>query len=194
MGKDPTRESPFYFLKPNDALVTDGGAVPYPPRTTSLHHEVELVVAIGRAGRNIPAVRALEHVFGYAVGNDVTRRDLQLSARDKGRPWDTGKAVDHSAPMSAITPASICGHPDRGRIQLSVNGTTRQDSDIGSLIWNVPEIIADLSTYYHLLAGDLIFTGTPKGVGPMQPGDSITASIDGLATLRHTVVSGVATT
>jgi len=187
MGKDPEREPPFFFTKPADAIVPNNATVPYPPRTSNLHHEIELVVAIGKAGRNIPVGNALEHVFGYAVGNDLTRRDLQLEARDKGRPWDTGKAFDKSAPITAIVPASQCGHLSKGRIWLKVNGETRQNADLEELIWNVPEIIAELSTLFELEPGDLIYTGTPAGVGALKAGDRVEGGIDGLDVLVTTI-------
>jgi fumarylpyruvate hydrolase len=162
--------------------------VPYPPRTANLHHEIELVVAIGTGGRDIPLDNALAHVYGYAVGNDLTRRDLQFSAREQGRPWDVSKGFDGSAPVSAIRPSVEMGHPDRGAIWLEVNGETRQRADLAEMIWSVPEIVAELSSYFELRPGDLIFTGTPEGVGPLQRGDSLVGGIDGLETLRTTIV------
>lgn len=182
MGKDPEREPPFFFTKPANAIVPNQATVAYPSRTGNLHHEIELVVAIGKGGRDIPLANALEHVFGYAVGNDLTRRDLQFEARDKGRPWDTGKAFDHSAPISAIQPAQGQGFA-RGRIWLKVNGEVRQQADVADLIWSVPEIIAELSTLFELAPGDLIYTGTPAGVGAVKAGDRIEGGIDGLETL-----------
>jgi fumarylpyruvate hydrolase len=184
MGGDPAREAPIFFTKPADALVEAGFIVPYPPRTTNLHHEVELVVALQRGGANIAPDLALNHVFGYAVGNDLTRRDLQHELRERGLPWDMAKAFDASAQMGAITPADIWGAPGAQGIWLSVNGTMRQQSALTQLIWAVPEIIATLSTYVTLQAGDLIFTGTPQGVGPLLRGDQIVAGIDGLANLE----------
>jgi fumarylpyruvate hydrolase len=186
MGKDPEREPPFFFSKPADAIVPNHARIPYPSRTANLHHEVELVVAIGKGGKNIPADRAYEHVFGYAVGNDLTRRDLQFEARDKGRPWDTAKGFDNSAPITAIMPAAV-GRFAQGRIWLKVNGELRQQGDLGEMIWSVPEIVAELSTLYMLAPGDLIYTGTPAGVGPVKPGDRIEAGIDGLETLVTTI-------
>ncbi|MFM2041920.1 MAG: hypothetical protein RLY86_496 [Pseudomonadota bacterium] len=180
MGKDPTRDPPFFFTKPADTVVANHATVPYPPRTTNLHHEIELVVAIGAAGRDVPVERANDLIFGYAVGNDLTRRDLQLAARDQGRPWDTGKAFDLSAPLTAIHPVAETGILERGAIWLTVNGQTRQSADIADLIWSVPEIIAELSTLFTLAPGDLIFTGTPAGVGPLQPGDRVEGGIEGL--------------
>jgi fumarylpyruvate hydrolase len=188
MGADPAREPPCFFTKPADAVVANGAAVRYPTRTSNLHHEVELVVAIGLGGRQVPVTAALEHVYGYAVGNDLTRRDLQTEAKDKGLPWDVSKGFDHSAPISAIRPVSAGGHVTSGRIWLEVNGQSRQDANVSDLIWNVAEVIAELSTLFELQAGDLIFTGTPAGVGPLQRGDSIVAGIDGLDTLRTTIV------
>jgi len=188
MGMDPERDPPFFFSKPADAVVTNGTPVPYPPRTANLHHEIELVVAIGTGGRDIPLASALDHVYGYAVGNDLTRRDLQFSAREQGRPWDVSKGFDGSAPVSAIRPASEMGHPDRGAIWLDVNGEARQRADLSEMIWSVPEIVAELSTYFELQPGDLIFSGTPAGVGPVHRGDSLVGGIDGLETLRTTIV------
>jgi len=188
MGMDPEREPPFFFSKPADALVPNGTAVPYPPRTTNLHHEIELVVAIGRGGRNLPVAVALEHVYGYAVGNDLTRRDLQFAAREAGRPWDGAKGFDASAPVTAIRPATDVGHLSHGAIWLEVNGKPRQRADLSDMIWSVPEIVAELSTYFELRAGDLIFTGTPEGVGALERGDSLVGGVDGLETLRTTIV------
>jgi fumarylpyruvate hydrolase len=188
MGMDPDREPPFFFSKPADALVPNGTPVPYPPRTANLHHEIELVVAIGTGGRDIPLDRALAHVYGYAVGNDLTRRDLQFAAREQGRPWDVAKGFDCSAPVSAIRSAADMGHLDRGTIWLEVNGETRQRANLSEMIWSVPEIVAELSTYFELRPGDLIFTGTPEGVGPVRRGDSLVGGIDGLETLRTTIV------
>jgi fumarylpyruvate hydrolase len=162
--------------------------VRYPPRTTNLHHEVELVIAIGRGGKQIPVSSALDHVFGYAVGNDLTRRDLQAQAKDAGLPWDVAKAFDHSAPIGAIRPVTDGGHVSSGRIWLEVNGTVRQDAQLEELIWSVPEVIAELSTLFELQSGDLIFTGTPAGVGVLQRGDHVVAGIDGLDTLHTTIV------
>jgi len=188
MGMDPDREPPFFFSKPADALVANGTPVPYPSRTSNLHHELELVVAIGTGGRDIALDRALAHVYGYAVGLDLTRRDLQFAAREQGRPWDVAKGFDHSAPMSAIRPAADMGHIEQGAIWLEVNGETRQRANLSEMIWSVPEIVAELSTYYELRPGDLIFTGTPEGVGPVRRGDSLVGGIDGLETLRITIV------
>jgi fumarylpyruvate hydrolase len=189
MGGDPEREPPFFFAKPADAIVQNGSAVPYPPRTANFHHEVELVVAIGRGGANIAAQAALEHVFGYALGNDLTRRDLQSQQRAKGLPWEISKGFDHAAPLTAVHPVSLVGHPSRARIWLEVNGKRRQDSSLDQMIWSVAEIIAELSTYFRLEPGDLIFTGTPDGIGPLVPGDSVRAGIEGLDELQHSVVA-----
>ena len=188
MGGDPTREPPFFFSKPADAIVANGIAVPYPGRTSNLHHEIELVVAIGVAGQNVAVDAALDHVFGYAVGNDLTRRDLQAKARDSGKPWDVAKGFDHSAPVTAIYPASTVGHFSRGAIWLNVNGKPRQRADLSEMIWSVSEIIAELSTFYALAPGDLIFTGTPAGVGALERGDEIVGGIDGLSELRTRII------
>lgn len=185
MGMDPARDAPFYFSKPPDTIVAAGGDVPVPPRTKNLHHEIELVVAIGRGGRDIPVESALDHVFGYAVGNDLTRRDLQAAAKDKGRPWDTAKGFDCSAPITAISTVQDVGHIASGRIWLSVNGELRQQGDVADMLYSVPEIIADLSTYYTLCPGDLIFTGTPAGVGRLVSGDLVEGGVEGLGKLTH---------
>lgn len=189
MGSNPEREPPFFFCKAADAVMPNHSTIPYPSRTQNLHHEIELVVALNKGGRSIEAVRALDHVFGYAVGNDLTRRDLQSEAKDKGRPWDTGKAFDRAAPITAIQPASAVGHPDKGKIWLSVNGEIRQQGDLSELIWSVPEIIAELSTLFELAPGDLIFTGTPAGVSAVKPGDRIEGGVEGLDTLVTTIAS-----
>lgn len=187
MGFQPDREAPFFFTKPADAIVMDGATIPYAKGTKNLHHEIELVVAIGREGADIAKESALDHVYGYAVGNDLTRRDLQIASREKGRPWDVGKAFDQSAPIGAIRRVSEIGHPTRGRIWLAVNGEARQDSDIGQLIWSVPELIAFFSSLHTLKPGDLIFTGTPAGVGPVKPGDTLVGGIDGIGELTTRV-------
>ena len=187
MGFDPDREPPFFFCKPADAVVPvpagQTGQVRYPSRTEQYHHEIELVVAIGKAGRDIPAERAAEHVWGYAVGLDMTRRDLQLALRDRGRPWELAKAFDQSAPVGPLRPVSHGGHAEGGAIWLQVDGQDRQRSDLSQLIWSVPEIIANLSGYFELAPGDLIFTGTPEGVGAVQRGQTLTGGIDGLGEL-----------
>lgn len=186
MGHDQ-REPPFFFMKPADAVVANGAAIAYPSRTANLHHEVELVAALHSGGRNISASDAQRHVFGYAVGNDLTRRDLQSEARDKSRPWDTAKGFDHSAIVGPIHSVEKTGVLQRGSIWLKVNGELRQQGDLSELIWSVPEIIAELSTYFELTAGDLIFTGTPAGVGPLKPGDRIESGIDGLDAVVTTI-------
>lgn len=188
MGSDPDREPPFFFSKPADAVVESGAAIRYPPNTENLHHEVELVVAIGAGGSDITSAKALDHVYGYAVGNDLTRRDLQHAAKKAGRPWDTAKGFDESAPLAAIHSVAVCGHINAGEISLEVNGVLRQRADIADMIWSVPEIIEHLSTFFALRAGDLIFTGTPAGVGPLERGDRVDAHIEGLTPLRHTIV------
>jgi len=187
MGKDPDRDPPFFFTKPADAVVANGVDVPYPPRTENFHHEIELVIAIGKDGVNIPLESAEDHIFGYAVGNDLTRRDLQLEARGTGRPWDTGKAFDHSAPITAIYPVATNGHIREGDIWIKVNGEVKQTADIKDLIWDVPEIISELSTLFELRAGDLIYTGTPAGVSPVEKGDVMEGFIEGLGTLTNKV-------
>jgi fumarylpyruvate hydrolase len=192
MGSDPDREPPFFFCKPADAVVPASAAgmaeIAYPPQTANFHHEVELVVAIGRRGRDIAADVANDHVWGYAVGLDMTRRDLQFALRDKGRPWELGKAFDQSAPITRIEPASRSGHPAAGRIWLTVNGTLKQEGDLADLIWSVPETIAHLSKYFELFPGDLIFTGTPEGVGPVVKGDELKGGIDGFGELTVRIV------
>ena len=187
MGADPTRELPFFFCKPADALVADGATIPYPPQTKDLQHEVELVAAIAKGGANIAREQALAHVFGYGVGIDLTRRDLQQEAKDKKRPWDWGKGFDHSAPLSALYPASRIGHPSKGRIHLAVNGQVKQDGNLDQMIWPLPDVIAFISQSMRLEAGDLIYTGTPAGVGPVSPGDVLTAEVDGVARLTVTI-------
>jgi fumarylpyruvate hydrolase len=185
-GRDPERSPPVFFMKPADAVVDNGAAVPYPPATTNFHYEIELVVALARGGRDIAAQDALGLVFGYAAGNDLTRRDLQSVAKERGEPWDTSKGFDCSAPVAALRPASA-GHPRSGRIWLSVNGAVRQESDISRMLWDVPQIIAALSRLYELRAGDLIFTGTPSGIGALKPGDRLEGGIEGLEVLRNTI-------
>ena len=187
MGHD-TREPPFFFSKPADALVADGEATPYPPQTADLHHEIELVVAIGKDGTDIAAADALGHVFGYAVGLDMTRRDLQAQAKKAGRPWDMAKGFDHSAPIGTIVPTSIIGHPASGAITLAVNGAERQRGDLADQIWPVPDIIATLSTLVALKAGDLIMTGTPAGVGAVTRGDRLAGAIAGVGTVGTVIV------
>lgn len=187
MGGDPDREEPFFFTKPADAIWHDDGPIPYPPRTTDFHHEMELVIAIGEAGREIDQDKALDHVFGYAAGVDLTRRDLQAEARKRGRPWDMAKGFDLSAPISTIMPSARIGHPESARMVLNVNGETRQDGNLDQQVWKVPEIIANLSTHVALAPGDLIMTGTPAGVGPLEIGDSVMGEIDGIGSIAFTI-------
>lgn len=188
MGSDPAREEPCFFLKPNDAIVLDG-RMPYPPGTTNLHYEGELVLALGKGGCDIAVAQARDCIFGYALGLDMTRRDLQTRAGRQGMPWDTGKGFDHSAPLSAITPVAACGLLEHGSIRLWVNDQLRQDADLADLIWNAQEIISQLSRLYELKAGDLIFTGTPAGVGAVRPGDRLRLAIEQLGELRVEIVA-----
>lgn len=187
MGHDD-RKPPFYFQKPADALLETGGEFPYPSQSENVHFEIELVVAIAKGGVNISIEDALDHVYGYGLGIDMTRRDIQSKAKQDGEPWESAKSFDHSAPISPIRPASEIGHPDSGRIWLAVNGEVRQDSDLNLQIWNVQEGISHLSKLYQVAPGDLIYTGTPDGVGPINPGDLITAGIDGIGELEIKVV------
>ena len=180
MGHDPDREQPFFFTKPPEAVVAPGHPLLYPPATRDLHHEVELVVALAQGGRDLSADDALELVFGYAVGVDLTRRDLQAEAKKLGRPWDSAKAFAGSAPCSEIVPVERIGHPTRGRIVLSVDEEVRQDGDLAQMIWKTPEILAELSKLWTLAPGDLIFTGTPAGVGPISAGDRLDCEIEGV--------------
>ncbi len=192
MGHDPTREEPFFFQKNPDSLVVAGvgkdGEFPYPPRSKDVHHEVELVVAIGKGGRDIPVESALDHVFGYAVGLDMTRRDLQGEAKKAGRPWEVGKAFEASAPCTAVIPAATLGHPGKGAVWAKVNGQQRQKGDLDQMIWKVPEMISYLSGLFTLQPGDLIFSGTPAGVGGVQRGDRIEAGVDGVGEISVKVV------
>jgi fumarylpyruvate hydrolase len=187
MGGDG-RETPFFFIKSEFALVPGGGELHYPPKTANFHYETEMVVAIAKGGRRIDAKKANEHVFGYGVGLDMTRRDLQQLGKDHGRPWDFGKNFDEAAPCSALVPAAKIGHPARGAIWLKVNGKERQKADLSDMIWSVPEQIAFLSEYYTLEPGDIIYSGTPAGVGPVKPGDDMHAGIDGVGELKVKVV------
>ena len=187
MGHDD-RKPPFYFQKPADALLETGGEFPYPSQSENVHFEIELVVAIAKGGVNISIEDALDHVYGYGLGIDMTRRDIQSKAKQDGKPWESAKSFDHSAPISPIRPASEIGHPDSGRIWLAVNGEVRQDSDLNLQIWNVQEGISHLSKLYQVAPGDLIYTGTPDGVGPINPGDLITAGIDDIGELEIKVV------
>jgi len=184
MGRDPDREPPFFFTKPADAVVDNGVTVPYPPETENLQYEIELVIAIGKAGRNISADDAYDYIFGAGVGLDLTRRDLQMKAREMGRPWDWGKAFDKSAPMTEITPWADVASVEKGRIWLAVNGEIKQEGDLDEQIWDVQEQIEILSHTMALEAGDLIMTGTPAGVGPIVAGDVVTGGIDGLDEIR----------
>lgn len=192
MGHDPDREPPFFFAKPADAVlnVTTGatGEFPYPARSSNVHYEMELVVAIGKGGQDISAALALEHVYGYALGLDMTRRDLQAEAKKLGRPWETAKGFDHSAPLGPIHPVAQAGHIEHGAIWLNVNEVEKQRSDVSQLIWSIPETIAFLSTFFELQPGDLIFTGTPEGVGAVARGDLMTGGIDGLGQFSVRVV------
>jgi len=188
MGHDPDRELPFFFQKNPDNLVLNNQDFPYPTMTSNLHHEIELVVAMGQGGRDISAANALAHVYGYALGIDLTRRDLQNEAKKTGRPWEIGKAFEHSAPMTDITPATKSGHLSKGAIWLKVNGEVRQQSDLTQLIWNIPEIIAHLSAIFELRAGDMIMTGTPAGVAAVKPGDVMEGFCEGVGTIITKVV------
>jgi fumarylpyruvate hydrolase len=188
MGRNPEREHPCFFMKPGRSILPEGKQFPYPRLSENVHYECELVVALLSGGPNVPAGEALRHVFGYAVGLDMTRRDLQANARKLGQPWETAKSYDYSAPCSAISPASEIGHPARGFIRLDQNGKRMQSADISSLIWKVPEIIAVLSTYFTLAAGDLIFTGTPAGVGPVKRGDVLHGAIENVNELTVRVI------
>lgn len=188
MGATADWANPIFFSKPADAIVIDDGDVPYPPATSDLHHEVEMVVALATGGRDIPVARALDHVYGYAVGLDLTRRDLQAIAKAKGNPWDAAKGFDHSAPVSALRLASEIGHPTSNRLSLTVNGEMRQQTDTGSMIFSVAEIIHELSRLYELQSGDLIFTGTPAGVAVLKRGDRFHAELAGVAMLEGKLV------
>ena len=189
MGNDPTKEPPFFFTKPADALVEDGATIAYPPATHDLHHEAELVIAIGTGGADIPEDRALSHVWGYAPGNDLTRRDLQAEAKAARRPWDMAKGFDASAVCGAIVPVARCGHPARAAIRCTVNGAVRQEADIADMIWPVAGVIAHLSRLVTLAPGDLIYTGTPAGVGAIAPGESCVVEIAGLGRAGVTVTA-----
>lgn len=187
MGHDPDRDPPFFFSKPADAVVDDKATIPYPPQTQNFHFEGELVVAIGSSGSDIAEVDALSHVWGYAIGNDLTRRDLQAAARDKGRPWDWGKGFDRSAVCGPVHTVSEVGHVLSGEIKTRINGDLKQDADLAELIWSVPEVISILSSSIELRPGDLIYTGTPAGVGPMVKGDVCVISIEGLGSITTTI-------
>jgi len=186
-GQRPARETPFFFMKPADTVVPAAGTIPFPPLTAEFCHEIELVVAIGKDGSDIASADALDHVWGYAAGLDLTRRDQQMLAKEYGRPWEGAKAFDASAPCGPLAPAADIGHPQQGGVWLRVNGVERQRTDLAELIWPVADIVSFISTSVTLRAGDLIFTGTPTGVGPLQPGDVVDAGIDGVGTLTMTV-------
>lgn len=188
MGHDPDREPPFFFMKPTDAIVPTGSAVPYPSQTSDYQHEIEMVVALGKGGRDVPVECALDLVFGYAVGLDMTRRDIQGAAKKLSRPWDMGKGFDHSAPCAPLLPVAQSGHPTQGAVWLKVNGEVRQQGDLSDLIWSVAETIAFLSGLVELFPGDLIYTGTPEGVGPVVRGDRLQGHVDGLPDLDITIV------
>ena len=183
MGHDPNKEDPFFFQKNPDNIDLSGN-FPYPPQSHDVHHELELVIALKSGGRDIALPQALDHVFGYAVGLDMTRRDLQAEMKKTGRPWEIGKAFEHSAPMGEVVPAAEIGHPAGGEICLRVNGKVRQKGDINQMIWKAPEIISYLSKYFEIAAGDLILSGTPAGVGPIQPGDLLSGIIEGVGSLE----------
>ncbi len=187
MGGDPTRNPPFFFQKNPDCLVIDGGDFPYPSRTEDVHHEIELVVALKSGGSDIAVEKARDHIFGYAVGIDMTRRDLQAVAKKAGRPWEVAKAFDHSAPCSAVVPVSETGFVENGWITLSINGEPRQSGDLNQMIWKVAETISYLSSLFELQPGDLIFTGTPAGVGAVKRGDRLEGRIEGIGTVTATV-------
>jgi fumarylpyruvate hydrolase len=187
MGGDPNREAPFFFQKNPDNVVLDGEDFPYPPRSGNVHHEIEMVVALAKGGKDIALESALDHVYGYAVGLDMTRRDLQDECKKAGRPWEIGKAFEHSAPISEIVPASTIGHPEHGAIWLKVNGEIRQQGDLNHMIWKVPEMISYLSGLFELQPGDLIMSGTPSGVGAIVRGDVMEGHVEGIGTLRAKV-------
>ena len=188
MGNDE-REPPFFFAKPSDALVRDGATIPYPSLTKDLHFEVELVVALKSGGRNIPVTKANDCIYGYGVGIDLTRRDLQIASRNIKQPWEIGKFFDNSAPCSALRLASEIGHPSKGKITLKVNGNLKQEGDLAQMIWNVPETISKLSEMVELAAGDVIFTGTPSGVGPVAEGEKMECEVEGVGRLTITIGS-----
>jgi fumarylpyruvate hydrolase len=188
MGSDPNREPPFFFMKPADALLTGGADMPYPTQSKDLHHEMELVVGLAEGGADIDEADALRHVWGYAAGLDMTRRDLQNAAKKEGKPWDMGKGFDHSAPIGLMVPAAKVATPGEGLIELKVNGAVRQTSDLSKMIWNIPEMIAYLSRLVRLAPGDLIFTGTPEGVASVQRGDLLEGTVAGVGTVRTRIV------
>ena len=188
MGSDPDREPPFFFMKPSDALLLNDADMPYPPQSTQLHHEMEMVVAIGEGGSNIAEADALKHVWGYGAGLDMTRRDIQNAAKKEGKPWDMGKGFDWSAPIGLLVPASKIGHPAKGLIELKVNGKVRQTSDLSKMIWDVPEMIAYLSGLVKLAPGDLIYSGTPENVAAVERGDLLEGSVEGVGTVTTRIV------
>ena len=188
MGHDPDREAPFFFCKPADALLTGDADMPYPPGTSDLHHEMELVVALKSGGANISVEDAMSHVWGYACGLDMTRRDVQGEAKKLGRPWDMGKGFDHSAPIGLMVPAATLADPTKGKIELKVNGQVRQSSDLSFLIWSIAETISYLSGLVKLEAGDLIFTGTPEGVAACVKGDVLEGFVEGVGTVKTKIV------
>jgi fumarylpyruvate hydrolase len=186
MGHDPDREPPFFFMKAANSIVQSGSTIAYPVGTKDVHHEIEMVAAIGKGGKDIPVEKALEHVWGYGVGLDMTRRDIQGEAKKMGRPWEMGKSFDESAPVTALRPASAIGHPAKGAIWLKVNGQVKQQGDLNMQIWTLPEQINYLSSLITLQPGDLIFSGTPAGVGPVKPGDKLEGHVDGVGDLTVT--------
>lgn len=188
MGHDPNAEPPFFFMKAADTLVTDGGDFPYPVATSDVHHEIELVMALGKGGRDIPVAEAMDCVWGYGVGLDMTRRDLQGEAKKMGRPWEVGKNFDHAAPCSALVPAAQVADPSCGAVTLHINGELRQEGNLDQLIWKLPEVIATLSRFFELHPGDLVMTGTPAGVGPVARGDLLEGRVEGVGALRVRVV------
>jgi fumarylpyruvate hydrolase len=188
MGSDPDREPPFFFMKPADALLLNDADMPYPPQSKQLHQEIELVVAIGEGGASIREADALRHVWGYAAGLDMTRRDLQNAAKKEGKPWDMGKGFDHSAPIGLMVPASKIGYPDSGLVELKVNDRVCQTSDLSKMIWNVPETIAWLSGLVRLAPGDLIYTGTPENVAAVERGDLLEGVVAGVGTVKTRIV------
>ncbi|MEO1249068.1 MAG: fumarylacetoacetate hydrolase family protein [Pseudomonadota bacterium] len=188
MGHDPDQEPPFFFQKSPDTILQPGEPFPYPSGSVDVHHEMEHVIALAQGGSNIAAEQALDHVYGYAAGLDMTRRDLQSQAKKLGRPWEVGKSFEHAAPVSAIHPVTDIGHPSNGAVRLAVNGEIRQEGDLNQMIWKTQEIIAHLSRLFTLQPGDLIMTGTPAGVGPVERGDQLAGEVEGIASLRVDVV------
>lgn len=191
MGHDPDKEPPFFFQKGATTLITDGEDFPYPPSTQDVHHEIELVVALSRGGENIPVEQALDHVYGYAVGLDMTRRDIQSEMKKMGRPWDTAKSFEGAAPCGMLFPATTVGHPSSGAIWLKINGELRQQGNLDQMIWKVPEIISQLSQLFRLRAGDLIMTGTPSGVGPVSMDDILEGGVEKVGEMHTRVITGL---